>query len=436
MFNKLESLSFFLILSIPIALVTGPAIPDLIITFVSIFFIIHVVKNKKYSFIKEKWILFGFIFFLSLQISSFFSENYSLAFKESLIFLRIIIIPVFLCCWLLVTKKRINYLLNLILLLNLLICFDCIYQFLNYNPEFGFGNDILGFSSEFYGRLSGPFNDLVPGSFIAKFSMLGLCSILINFKNRYNILLIFSILYLVLCGIITFISGERMAFATFFLGIVLGIVFFKEHRRIFLLSLILIFIFIYIIYKNHSLYNDYTIVNSTSDHLGLKIEKEYKCSNENNNCKKIILLQPEIKEIVKNFKNSPYGDVYILAFQMYKDNKLLGIGLNNFNYLCKTNIKYMKETCWSHPHNFYLQWLTEAGIIGFLLFIFYLLSILIKIFNHRNFIYSKISFITFMIMFWPIMSTGSLLKNWHGIQTFFILGLIIALLKLEKKDFT
>ena len=434
--SKLEKLSFSLILLIPIALVTGPAIPDLIITFVSIFFIYHMIKNKEYNFIKEKWVLFSFVFFLNLQISSLFSENYSIAFRESFIFLRIIIIPIFLCFWLLINKKRINYLLNLILFVNLLICFDCIYQFLNYNPEFGFGKDILGFSSEFYGRLSGPFNDLVPGSFIAKFSMLGLCSILINFKDRYNFLLIFSVSYLVLCGIITFISGERMAFATFFLGMILGIVFFKKYRKIFLLSLILIFIFTYIIYKTHSIYNDYTIVDSKPDHLGLKIEKTYECNNGSNKCKKIILLQPELKEVIKDFRKSPYGDVYTLAFQMYKDNKFMGIGLNNFSYLCKTNTKYMRETCWSHPHNFYLQWLTETGTIGFLLFIFYLLSILVKIFIHRNFTYSKISFITFMILFWPIMSTGSLLKNWHGIETFFILGVLIALLNFEKNDFT
>ncbi len=435
MFNKLEKFSFFLILLIPFALVTGPAIPDLIITFVSVIFIIYIIKKKNYNIITETWVLFSFIFFISLQISSFFSENYSIAFKESLIFLRIILIPLFLYFWILTNKKRVNYLLNIILVLNLLICIDCIYQFINYNPEFGFGKDILGFSSDFYGRLSGPFSDLVPGSFIAKFSMLGLCSILINFKERYNLLFIFSIFYLTLCGIITFISGERMAFATFFLGIGIGIIFFTNYRRIFLLSLILSLISIFLIYKNHSIYNDYDIIDSKPHHLGLTIEKQYKCNNENQDCKKIIKLQPELKEVIKNFEKSPYGDVYILALQMFKDNKLLGIGLNNFNYLCKTKPKYMKETCWSHPHNFYLQWLTEAGIIGLTFFIIYLLSILFKIYQNRYFIYSKISFIVFMILFWPIMSTGSLLKNWHGIETFYILGLIIVLINYEKKEF-
>ena len=43
--------------------------------------------------------------------------------------------------------------------------------------------------------------------------------------------------------------------------------------------------------------------------------------------------------------------------------------------------------------------------------------------------YSLISLSTLIILFWPIMSTGSLLKNWNGIQTFFVIGLSILLSK-------
>ena len=31
-------------------------------------------------------------------------------------------------------------------------------------------------------------------------------------------------------------------------------------------------------------------------------------------------------------------------------------------------------------------------------------------------------------MFWPIMSTGSLIKNWYGIITFFIIGFYVCVL--------
>ena len=42
---------------------------------------------------------------------------------------------------------------------------------------------------------------------------------------------------------------------------------------------------------------------------------------------------------------------------------------------------------------------------------------------------SKIGLISMVVIFWPIMSTGSLLKNWHGIETFMIIGLSLVMTK-------
>ena len=36
-----------------------------------------------------------------------------------------------------------------------------------------------------------------------------------------------------------------------------------------------------------------------------------------------------------------------------------------------------------------------------------------------------------IIMFWPIKSTGSLIKNWYGVSTFFIVGLSMCLSKFR-----
>ena len=52
--------------------------------------------------------------------------------------------------------------------------------------------------------------------------------------------------------------------------------------------------------------------------------------------------------------------------------------------------------------------------------------------KNNNRILNLISIITILIMFWPIMSTGSLLKNWLGINTFLLLGISISLSKLSK----
>ena len=180
--------------------------------------------------------------------------------------------------------------------------------------------------------------------------------------------------------------------------------------------------------------------------FGLKIEKIFECEQSTTKkCKKIISVQPEFIEVLKNFRYSAYGQIYSLALKMYKDHPWQGIGLNNFYYLCKNDKRYknsIKEyssesqfiikDCVSHPHNFYLQWLVEAGIFGLVLFIIYVLSlfyfVIIKSFSP----YKLISLSTLIIIFWPIMSTGSLLKNWMGVSTFFIVGICISLSSFKK----
>ena len=40
--------------------------------------------------------------------------------------------------------------------------------------------------------------------------------------------------------------------------------------------------------------------------------------------------------------------------------------------------------CASHPHNIYIQWLTEGGLIVFILFILYLIFLMFFILNNNG----------------------------------------------------
>ena len=106
----------------------------------------------------------------------------------------------------------------------LFVCLDTIYQFTNYDPINGFGKDIFGFTPDWYGRLTGPFKDeLIPGAFVSKFSLIGLIFLFSFKKNKYQKISI--TFYLALVGIVCYISGERMSLATFFLAIFILIFF-------------------------------------------------------------------------------------------------------------------------------------------------------------------------------------------------------------------
>ena len=429
-------ISFFLFL-LPITLISGPAIPDITITFSSIFFLIYLsyYKNTKYLF-ENDWFKISLIFWIYLIVSSFFAFNKWEALSNSFIFIRYLFIPLILYYFVFEDNFFKRKILILIFISIIFVIIDTFYQFLNYDSLNGFKEDIFGYIPDFakYNRLTGPFKDLVPGAYISKFSFFGLVFFILYFKNYYlkNILIM---IYLSLCGYITFISGERMAFATFGLGLGLFMIFTKNNKIFILLSILLMFVLIFLSTKFHPSYNDYQILESSSKEYGLIAEKEYICiEDKTKKCKHLVKLQPEFTEVIKDFNNSAYGEIFTLALNMYKSYFIFGIGLNNFTELCNSDqfINILQNIgCVTHPHNFYLQWLVETGPIGLVLFIIVIVYLFLHIRKNNCYTGRLISIITLIIIFWPIMSTGSLVKNWMGVSTFFAIGLAISLNKIK-----
>jgi O-antigen ligase len=118
------------------------------------------------------------------------------------------------------------------------------------------------------------------------------------------------------------------------------------------------------------------------------------------------------------------------------DNPITGVGISNYQTSCINISKYkdlmVNYDCASHPHNLYIQWLSEGGVITFSSFLFLLFSIFYFLFyGCNNAIIKYISIASILILFWPIMSTGSLIKNWNGVLTFYIIALCISLNRIK-----
>tara|TARA_B100000963_G_scaffold9549_1_gene7499 strand:- start:1086 stop:2408 length:1323 start_codon:yes stop_codon:yes gene_type:complete len=428
-----EKLLSYLFLLIPLFLITGPAIPDILISIGAIFGVFYFVYFKIYEkSLKINVFTVSIIFWLSLIFISFFSYNKSNSFQDSLIFIRFLFIPILCYYFLFKDKKNLQRLLFFVFTLVVFVNIDTLYQFINYTSKDGFGEDLLGFKSNWYGRLTGPFGDeLIPGSYVSKFSLLGFV-FLISTKKLANKTILQSI-YLSLILLVCYVSGERMAFASFSLSLFFLLIFLSDFRKSIFLSIIIgMFLILFTIYL-HPFYNDFKVIESTQFHQGQKIEKFFNCEDDSLKlCSKIINIQPNFFKIIQNFSTSAYGEIYNLSYKMFIDNPITGIGINNFSYLCKTNDLYrnlmVNYGCASHPHNIYIQWLTEGGVIVFVIFIayiFYLIRFIIE--NTADRKYKIISCVIILSMFWPIMSTGSLIKNWYGITTFFIIGICLCI---------
>ena len=212
---KNTRLSSFLIYFIPVTLITGPFIPDLLVSLISLIFLYEVYIDKNTQYFKNKFfILFSLFYSISL-ISSLFSENIFVSLQSSLFYFRFALFA--LCIY----KNLNENFLNLKILFYFLL-FDLILLNLDGYFQFFLGHNLIGIESV-YGRdrLNSFFGDeYILGSYLTRiiFLFVGI-AYKVNFKNVRSEF--FLIPLTISTYILVFLSGERTAFFLFTIGIII-----------------------------------------------------------------------------------------------------------------------------------------------------------------------------------------------------------------------
>ena len=88
MSNNLDKISLLLLYFIPVALITGPFLPDLSLSIIVIIFLYKIFKNKDWGKLNNKYFLALSIICIYLIITSLFSENILLSLKPTLFYFR------------------------------------------------------------------------------------------------------------------------------------------------------------------------------------------------------------------------------------------------------------------------------------------------------------------------------------------------------------
>ena len=131
-----------------------------------------------------------------------------------------------------------------------------------------------------------------------------------------------------------------------------------------------------------------------------------------------------------------YDAHYRTAFKMFEDNILFGVGNKMYRKLCGDNKYYInKYGCSTHPHNLYLQMLSENGLIGFIfvlavfIFISYTLlkEFILRSFYKKNILEDKNLLLTIGVFlnFWPIVPFGNFFNNWLSILIYLPIGFLL-----------
>ena len=122
-------------------------------------------------------------------------------------------------------------------------------------------------------------------------------------------------------------------------------------------------------------------------------------------------------------------------------NKYIGGGIKNFRYYCHVNPK-SKNTdfkCNMHPHNYFLEILTETGLIGFFLTLTIFSTVIYLTFIKKYFLKSSLNnnkiivpfIFLFLVEIFPLKSTGSFFTTNNASFLFLIMSILIALARKQ-----
>lgn len=392
----------FLLIFIPIVLITGPALPDIFLSLIALYFLIKSFYQKLWHYYQNP-IVIGFLLFSGYGIlRSILSEMpiKSLTNEGSVFYFRYIFFAM--GTWYLLDK---NPHLKKCILTTSLIClfvvsFDGIYQYI-------MDLNLFGNKKHAINRLTGLMGkEPIIGRYTAYLSIFTFALVYPFIKTKNMIML--SVVFLVITEIVVFLSGERSPL-------------FSITQFSFL---IILFIPNYRLYRIGGLFISIIII------LGIL---------EVNPVAKKRMIDQTIQQMSETqYPFLPYSSShelhYISGLTMFKSLPLFGVGTNTYRFQSqKTEFNPKKVDIHSHPHNFYIQSLAELGIVGFLFLIAFFSFLSYFIIRQMVFVFLKnkskqlpferlIYVLVLFVYWWPIIPHMSFYNNWNNVLIMLPLG--------------
>ena len=381
---------FFLI---PISLIFSPFLSEAMI-FCSFLLSIYFVKDFKFS--KLDYLII--IYFTYLILNIILQFNFTLQTSKYIFLFRFILFSLLIGFMVFCIKNILkNYLFFFIFIIVILLI-DSLVQYL-------YGQNLLGFKNENHYRVSSLFGDeYILGSYVGRFTPLLIAITQTSIKKNKNLI---SFIILFISVFITFLSGDR---ASVVFPIITTLVFIFINRKQKYTKIVSLIIFVSIlIFLN---------LTSTNSRFIKKTFSELKPNNE-----KYVYL-------------TPYHHNYaIVSWNMFKSKPIIGHGFKSFRKKCNNDL-FKKNTlknygsCSTHSHNYYLQAISEHGIVGFFLlftiFLFSSLEFFKNIHKNKNFKSTALIYLYLgiVINLFPFMPSGNFFNSWLLIIFFIYVGLI------------
>jgi len=381
---------FTIITLLPLSLILGPAISLINILIISISFLMLCFSLKSYQFFKKKEFLLLVILNFYLIFNSFISLDFYSGFERNFGFFRFILLFLFFNYFFFKFEK-LDKLFNIWLIVILVVSIDVFIEVI-------FGTNLVGFGDvhPFKDRIVSFFKDEpIAGSFIYGFSFI-LIGYLFNKYSEDNKKSKVIILFLPLLFLISvLVTGERSNAIRFFIGLMMFFIFphfFTKKKKIFLI--LFSFIIISIIFSQ-SHYLKHRYVKQLTNNFTVKQKRE------------------------ELFKKNLYINLYRSGINVFKNYPIFGVGNKNYRVEACNPKKDPKTyyLCNTHPHQVYIEFLSEHGLFGTIILLsilfFLIFRILGAIMRSKNYIQVG-CFIYILTIFTPLLPSGSFFSDFNS----------------------
>tara|TARA_Y100000591_G_scaffold152410_1_gene131174 strand:- start:3835 stop:5118 length:1284 start_codon:yes stop_codon:yes gene_type:complete len=406
--NKIDIFLKLLIYAFPVFIILGPFALNFFSIIFSIYALFNFKKLIKFNFINNKILIFffSFIFF----IFPFQSIEFENSFIKYISFFRFVLMLFGLIIFFELQKNIIFF----IKIYKIYIAFLIIIT-IDVLIEYNFGSNIMGYSSYYSGRIASFTNDELIIGYIYCFLALFTLTFLYKKTNYYYF-------FFISCAviIISFFIGERSNLIKLSLLIIsFSFIHFFYLKKLGLKYIILFFTIILVFFTSL-----YFLTKNTS-----QANKLFFIDN---------LIISKNEKISFNFKGRFYGSNhaahYLTAYEIFLNHPIFGIGINNFHKESskeKYDNKKLEKTITrasTHPHQLYLEVVSEVGLLGLIYFIFiffYPIYISIKsFFVNREILIVSHLFLHLYFIF-PILPSGSIFGTNYGIPFWFNLAILL-----------
>ncbi|KJE34167.1 polymerase [Thalassospira sp. HJ] len=403
--RKLHLVASVLLFCLPAFLLFSRAVADISVVLIGLLFLVRSWSSKDWSWACEKDILILLVIFVLMNVFvSPFAEHVGKSYGRSLSWLRFVIFYAAVTRWVLYDERTIRKFIVVLLLTMTVAALDAIYQFL-------FGVSLLSGQSmdRMARRLTGPLDRPNIGMYLAKMGLgtSALLFVLYVRERMSNRLFIAACVLSPVLIAVVFLSGERSASLLTLLALVLVIVSLLLSGK--LARKVAVGLFV-----------------CGAAALGLLLSTS----------ERILGRLEQLTSVLSAYTDSIYGQLVLLGMRFFGERPLTGTGMGNFHILCKDYVQQglVSVPCHPHPHNFYVEWLSDTGLIGtipFTIFMVILYWMGVKVlFGPRESRLLGGFYLGVLVMsFFPFSVTQSLFSNWPAMLAWLSISVAVAALR-------